>query len=196
MHRHDHESGRRTEAAGERVLELRAAARRQSRPRRPEPPRAGSGVALRRHRGRGVRRPISTRACRPPTSIASRFGRLLTNLHRQRRRRGARAHGAGARLRRATSRCAPCTTRRCHAVRLEVVDDGIGIRPEDRRRIFEPYFSTQGARHRPRARDRLAHRRRPPRLRPRPRRTGPAAARFIVELPGAGTSAAARPGSG
>ncbi|RIK98592.1 MAG: PAS domain-containing sensor histidine kinase [Proteobacteria bacterium] len=27
------------------------------------------------------------------------------------------------------------------AVRLEVVDDGIGIRPEDRRRIFEPYFS-------------------------------------------------------
>jgi len=28
-----------------------------------------------------------------------------------------------------------------HAVRLEVVDDGIGIRPEDRRRIFEPYFS-------------------------------------------------------
>jgi two-component system nitrogen regulation sensor histidine kinase NtrY len=30
-----------------------------------------------------------------------------------------------------------------HAVRLEVVDDGIGIRPEDRRRIFEPYFSTK-----------------------------------------------------
>jgi two-component system nitrogen regulation sensor histidine kinase NtrY len=28
-----------------------------------------------------------------------------------------------------------------HAVRLEVVDDGIGIRSEDRRRIFEPYFS-------------------------------------------------------
>ena len=30
-----------------------------------------------------------------------------------------------------------------HAVRLEVVDDGIGIRSEDRRRIFEPYFSTK-----------------------------------------------------
>jgi two-component system nitrogen regulation sensor histidine kinase NtrY len=28
-----------------------------------------------------------------------------------------------------------------HAVRLEIVDDGIGIRSEDRRRIFEPYFS-------------------------------------------------------
>jgi two-component system nitrogen regulation sensor histidine kinase NtrY len=29
------------------------------------------------------------------------------------------------------------------AARLEVVDDGVGIRPEDRRRIFEPYFSTK-----------------------------------------------------
>jgi two-component system nitrogen regulation sensor histidine kinase NtrY len=29
------------------------------------------------------------------------------------------------------------------AVRLEVADDGMGIRPEDRRRIFEPYFSTK-----------------------------------------------------
>jgi two-component system nitrogen regulation sensor histidine kinase NtrY len=28
-------------------------------------------------------------------------------------------------------------------VRLEVADDGTGIRPEDRRRIFEPYFSTK-----------------------------------------------------
>jgi two-component system nitrogen regulation sensor histidine kinase NtrY len=28
-------------------------------------------------------------------------------------------------------------------VRLEVADDGIGIRSEDRRRIFEPYFSTK-----------------------------------------------------
>ncbi len=29
------------------------------------------------------------------------------------------------------------------AVRLEVVDDGVGIGPGDRRRIFEPYFSTK-----------------------------------------------------
>jgi two-component system nitrogen regulation sensor histidine kinase NtrY len=29
------------------------------------------------------------------------------------------------------------------AVRLEVVDDGVGIPPGDRRRIFEPYFSTK-----------------------------------------------------
>ncbi len=28
-------------------------------------------------------------------------------------------------------------------VRLEVADDGVGVRPEDRRRIFEPYFSTK-----------------------------------------------------
>jgi two-component system nitrogen regulation sensor histidine kinase NtrY len=28
-------------------------------------------------------------------------------------------------------------------VRLEVVDDGVGIRSSDRRRIFEPYFSTK-----------------------------------------------------
>jgi two-component system nitrogen regulation sensor histidine kinase NtrY len=29
------------------------------------------------------------------------------------------------------------------SVRLEVIDDGVGITPEDRRRIFEPYFSTK-----------------------------------------------------
>ena len=28
-------------------------------------------------------------------------------------------------------------------VRIEFEDDGVGIRPEDRRRIFEPYFSTK-----------------------------------------------------
>jgi two-component system nitrogen regulation sensor histidine kinase NtrY len=28
-------------------------------------------------------------------------------------------------------------------VRVEFEDDGVGIRPEDRRRIFEPYFSTK-----------------------------------------------------
>jgi signal transduction histidine kinase len=29
------------------------------------------------------------------------------------------------------------------SVRLEVSDDGIGIPPENRRRVFEPYFSTK-----------------------------------------------------
>ena len=28
-------------------------------------------------------------------------------------------------------------------VRLEIEDDGVGVRPEDRRRVFEPYFSTK-----------------------------------------------------
>ena len=28
-------------------------------------------------------------------------------------------------------------------VRLEVCDDGVGIAPDDRRQIFEPYFSTK-----------------------------------------------------
>ena len=27
--------------------------------------------------------------------------------------------------------------------RLEIADEGVGIAPEDRRRIFEPYFSTK-----------------------------------------------------
>ena len=30
-----------------------------------------------------------------------------------------------------------------HSVRLEISDDGVGILPENRRRVFEPYFSTK-----------------------------------------------------
>ncbi len=52
--------------------------------------------------------------------------------------------------------------------RLEVADDGPGIRPDDRRRIFEPYFSTRRG-HGPRPRHRLADRRGPSRLHSGPR---------------------------
>jgi two-component system nitrogen regulation sensor histidine kinase NtrY len=69
------------------------------------------------------------------------FGRLLTNLIdnaiaavRERARQDPHFVTGHVELR--TVHDAPLS-----AVRLEVVDDGIGIRSEDRRRIFEPYFS-------------------------------------------------------
>jgi len=78
----------------------------------------------------------------PPADIdREQFGRLLTNLIdnaiaavRERRAQDSDYDVGHVELR--TVHDAPL-----HAVRLEVVDDGIGIRPEDRRRIFEPYFS-------------------------------------------------------
>jgi len=51
--------------------------------------------------------------------------------------RGPRS-GAGGRVR-VSSRWDPSL----QSVRFEVADDGVGIPPEDRRRIFEPYFSTR-----------------------------------------------------
>ena len=41
------------------------------------------------------------------------------------------------------SRCAARTIRCSRRVRIEVADDGIGIPQQDRRRVFEPYFSTK-----------------------------------------------------
>ncbi len=140
VRRRDHEPGGRPEAAGERVLELRAPARREPRARRPEPHRARGRVALRRHRGRRAEdRPRPEPAARRPRPRAVR--RLLTNLIdnavaavRERVAQEPDYDVGHVELR--TVHDAPL-----HAVRLEVVDDGIGIRPEDRRRIFEPYFS-------------------------------------------------------
>jgi two-component system nitrogen regulation sensor histidine kinase NtrY len=52
---------------------------------------------------------------------------------------GERGAGADpARIEVRTVHDAPLET-----VRVEVGDQGVGIRPEDRRRIFEPYFSTK-----------------------------------------------------
>ena len=51
-------------------------------------------------------------------------------------------------------------------VRLEVEDSGPGVPPENRLRLFEPYFSTKKGRHRPGAQHRQHHRGRPQRLHP------------------------------
>jgi two-component system nitrogen regulation sensor histidine kinase NtrY len=74
---------------------------------------------------------------------ADQFRRVLTNLidnalaavRERRERDGDRAPG---RIELSTRHEAGR-----QAVRLEVADDGIGILPEDRRRVFEPYFSTK-----------------------------------------------------
>jgi two-component system nitrogen regulation sensor histidine kinase NtrY len=70
--------------------------------------------------------------------------RVLTNLIdnaiaavRQRIARDGEAGGAG-RIEVRTVHDAPLET-----ARIEVGDDGVGIRPDDRRRVFEPYFSTK-----------------------------------------------------
>jgi len=67
--------------------------------------------------------------------------RVLTNLVDNAiaavRGRGE-ANGAAGRIRLATSLDAAF-----ECVHLEVEDDGVGIPPEDRRRVFEPYFSTK-----------------------------------------------------
>jgi two-component system nitrogen regulation sensor histidine kinase NtrY len=80
----------------------------------------------------------------PPVDLdRQQVGRLLTNLLdnaiaavREREAREPGFETGHVELR--TLHDAPL-----NAVRLEVVDDGVGIPPEDRRRIFEPYFSTK-----------------------------------------------------
>jgi two-component system nitrogen regulation sensor histidine kinase NtrY len=80
----------------------------------------------------------------PPVEVdREQLGRLLTNLIDNAiaaiRERVARDGGTAlGRVSLRTLHDAPL-----RAARLEVVDDGIGVRPEDRRRIFEPYFSTK-----------------------------------------------------
>jgi len=79
----------------------------------------------------------------PPVELdREQIGRLLTNLIDNAiaavRQRAAEEPGFVGRIELRTVYDAPL-----RAARLEVVDDGIGIRPEDRRRVFEPYFSTK-----------------------------------------------------
>jgi len=79
----------------------------------------------------------------PPVELdREQIGRLLTNLIDNAiaavRQRAAEQPGFIGRIELRTVYDAPL-----RAARLEVVDDGVGIRPEDRRRVFEPYFSTK-----------------------------------------------------
>ena len=80
----------------------------------------------------------------PPVDLdREQFSRLLTNLIDNAiaavRERSACEPGFGpGHVALRTVHDAPL-----HAARLEVVDDGVGIPPEHRRRIFEPYFSTK-----------------------------------------------------
>ncbi|HEY8495260.1 MAG TPA: ATP-binding protein [Myxococcota bacterium] len=79
----------------------------------------------------------------PPVELdREQIARLLTNLIDNAiaavRERAAQEPGFAGRVELRTVYDAPL-----RAARLEVVDNGVGIRPEDRRRVFEPYFSTK-----------------------------------------------------
>jgi two-component system nitrogen regulation sensor histidine kinase NtrY len=111
--------------------------------------------AVARYRGTdGIALDTELAQALPPIDLdREQIGRLLSNLIdnavaaiRQRALedaasrpdRGPRRQSRDGRIVLRTMHDAPL-----QAVRLEVVDDGIGIRAEDRRRIFEPYFSTK-----------------------------------------------------
>jgi len=64
--------------------------------------------------------------------------RLLTNMIDNARAAVEEAGPGAGRIEIRTVHDAPLQT-----ARLEIADDGVGIRAEDRRRIFEPYFSTK-----------------------------------------------------
>jgi two-component system nitrogen regulation sensor histidine kinase NtrY len=71
--------------------------------------------------------------------------RVLTNMIDNARAAVAEAGQAGSEAGRAPGRVEVRTVHDAplQTVRLEIADDGVGIRDEDRRRIFEPYFSTK-----------------------------------------------------
>ena len=82
----------------------------------------------------------------PPVEIdAEQFGRLLGNLIDNAlaaiRERATEADGTTAGRGRVELRTVYEAT--LHAARLEIVDNGVGIPPEHRSTIFEPYFSTK-----------------------------------------------------
>jgi len=64
--------------------------------------------------------------------------RVLVNLIDNAHAAVSEAGPEGGRIELRTAHDVPLQT-----VRLEISDDGVGIRSEDRRRIFEPYFSTK-----------------------------------------------------
>lgn len=91
----------------------------------------------------GVRLVTALEPALPPVEVdREQIARLLTNLIDNAiaavRQRAAEEPGFAGCVTLRTVYDAPL-----RAARLEVVDDGVGIRPEDRRRVFEPYFSTK-----------------------------------------------------
>ena len=84
----------------------------------------------------------------PPIEIdAEQFGRLLTNLidNAVAAIREGAAAGEGAPPPRGHVELRTAYEASLHAARLEVLDNGIGIPPEHRASIFEPYFSTKNS---------------------------------------------------
>ena len=94
---------------------------------------------------RAGRAAARSRRCRPCGSTPSRFVRSSSTSSTTRSRRSAgprRAPGRTARRRR--SRRRPRTIRANGVVRLVVSDNGPGVPPADRDKLFMPYYSTKG----------------------------------------------------
>ena len=146
VHPHDRAAGRGAEDAGERVRDVRASPRRRAHARGSERARRGGDGAL----SRGPSRDRASASIADPSlpllpldreGIKRAVINMLDNAVAAcdaRERLGTRANGATPRI--------DVRTRyhRAHGiVALEVADTGIGIKPEERGRLFEPYFSTK-----------------------------------------------------